>query len=93
MALSELADAEEDQKIANLVNSFNVEQRHFFSSNTVKDLPHYSRIQQKWLMDQIWFLGIRLGRAPSEGEIAEEILNSDVAEKFRCFYVIKYKLY
>ena len=55
-----------------------------------KNLRHYLDQQKPWLEDEVYFLGIELGRPPSQDEIAGIILNERHSQRFRVFYALRF---
>ena len=55
-----------------------------------KSLKHYVSVQKPWLEDEIYFLGIRFRRTPTDTEIAETILAENHSQRFRAYYALRY---
>jgi hypothetical protein len=61
-----------------------------YSNFCPQDLRHYLSIQRKWLEDEIYFLGVKLNRKPSQKEISENPERDKNAIRFRAFYCLKF---
>jgi hypothetical protein len=79
----------EDPAVVDAVNAMSLQQLSHFSRCKPTDLRDYLEQQLKWIEDSAYFLGIDLGRNPSQSEIAEKILLSNQTQRFRAYYAIK----
>ncbi|MFP4283117.1 MAG: hypothetical protein ACLFR7_00215 [Opitutales bacterium] len=81
---------EADRKVLARLEKFSTEELASFDDWQPTDLAHYVGEQKPWLEDEIYFLGMALGRSPSEAEIAECVLAARESVRFRAFYVLRY---
>jgi hypothetical protein len=82
-----------DYPIISVIKKLSHEQvRDIAKSVRVKDdfLTHYLKEQKLWIRDAKWYMGINLNRDVSNLELADEILERGLGEKFRLYYAAKY---
>lgn len=50
----------------------------------------YTSIQARWLQDEQYLLGTRLGRSPTHQELFIDFMNNHNGLRFRAYYTLKY---
>ena len=50
----------------------------------------YQSLQLRWLRDEEYLLGTRLGRRPTQREIFADFLNNHNGQRFRAYFALKY---
>jgi hypothetical protein len=79
-----------ERDVLKIVNELEPSELANYAPFLPRSLQHYAQVQQKWMQDCIYFLGIDLGRQPQPGEIADKILNSDHSKRFRAYYTLRF---
>ena len=79
-----------DSAILALIDQMSGEELNEFGNYKVQDLAHYLSLQRPWLETQAYYLGIQLGRPPTQGEVAQDVLQSGNCVRFRAFYVLRH---
>ena len=54
------------------------------------DVRLYQSLQLRWLRDQEYLLGTRLGRRPTPRELFIDFMNSHNGQRFRAYFSMKY---
>lgn len=84
-----------DYFIISVINSMPKEKiKEIYRSIRLKDNlgDHYLREERVWVNDAVWFLGRKLGKDARHGlELADEILENVLSEKFMLYYAAKYR--
>jgi hypothetical protein len=57
----------------------------------VDSMPDYLKKEKIWLEDAKWYLGEHLNREVKDSELADEILNNGLCDKYRLYYAAKYR--
>ena len=50
----------------------------------------YQSLQLRWLRDEEYLLGTRLGRRPTQRELFADFLNNHNGQRFRAYFAMKY---
>jgi len=79
-----------DSEIIQKIDSLPADELCGYSNFYPQDLRHYLSIQNKWLQDEIYYLGQKLNRQPLQKEIIEDLEKTNNAVRFRAFYCLKY---
>lgn len=53
-------------------------------------LRFYQSLQLRWLRDEEYLLGTRLGRRPTQRELFADFLNNHNGQRFRAYFALKY---
>ena len=51
---------------------------------------YYASLQARWLQDEQYLLGTRLGRSPTHQELFIDFMNNHNGLRFRAFFALKY---
>ena len=54
------------------------------------ELRFYQSLQLRWLRDEEYLLGTRLGRRPTQRELFVDFLNNHNGQRFRAYFAMKY---
>lgn len=79
-----------DSEIISEIDSLSYDKLLEYSNFYPQDLRHYIIIQKKWMQDEVYYLGIKLGHNPSSSEFEKDLQETKNAERFRAFYCLRY---
>jgi hypothetical protein len=81
---------EKDKQILLIVDSLSENALKEYEIFYPQDLKHYLSIQKRWIQDEIYFLGIKLGKDPTSQEIIDNKERNKNNLRFRAFYCMMY---
>lgn len=55
-----------------------------------KDMDHYLLVQRSWLNEEMYLLGVRLGRCPEPSDLSEDFRKYRNGMRFKLFYFFKH---
>ncbi|MEK6848712.1 MAG: hypothetical protein AABX65_03710 [Nanoarchaeota archaeon] len=79
-----------DRIIAQMVNVMSDAALEKFNMLKADDFLHYMSEQKEWIEKENYFLGIALGRPPTNGDLIKDMANRRIRERYKAFYCIKY---
>lgn len=81
----------EDSEIITKVDSMDEPTLEYYSNQySVKNLKHYMALQVKWVEEERYFVGQKLGHNPTDIELLNDWVKHKNPQRFRAFYVLKY---
>jgi hypothetical protein len=77
-------------QIALITNMADFHQKRVGLAVTMLDFKHYNGFQVGWVQREKYFLGQRLGREPTETELADDFVTTAVPQQYRLAYVLQH---
>ena len=62
------------------------------SEYPIEDNKHYLMVQQSWMQDCWYFLGLKLNRQPTDLEFIDSWMEHNCSQRFRVYYILQYTL-